>query len=159
MQSRQTLFVRYCPKAAPCKVRLTALCSITRKQKPADSWENCLPVCFEIRTCLHKKYMWIFEHNFVADKKKIRRRAVARQVFFTQYAAKFAEKTRVYACEDRFLQKRADRPQDRLPEQTVPATLAVLKRHTAAFLNGHNAVQLHLLQRTAFHQHRRTLHV
>ena len=36
--------------------------------------------------------MWIFEHNFVADKAKIRRRAVARQVFFTQYAAKFAEK-------------------------------------------------------------------
>ena len=56
-----------------------------------------------VRTCFHKKYMWIFEHNFVADKKKIRRRAVARQVFFTQYAAKFAEKTRVYACEDRFL--------------------------------------------------------
>ena len=54
------------------------------------------------RTCLHKKYMWIFEHNFVADKAKIRRRAVARQVFFTQDAAKFAEKTLVYACEDRF---------------------------------------------------------
>ena len=47
--------------------------------------------------------MWIFEHNFVADKAKIRRRAVARQVFFTQYAAKFAEKTRVSACEDWFL--------------------------------------------------------
>ena len=47
--------------------------------------------------------MWIFEHNFVADKAKIRRRAVARQVFFTQYAAKFAEKTLVYACEDGFL--------------------------------------------------------
>ena len=47
--------------------------------------------------------MWIFEHNFVADKAKMRRRAVARQVFFTQYAAQFAEKTRVYACEDRFL--------------------------------------------------------
>ena len=44
--------------------------------------------------------MWIFEHNFVADKGKIRRRAVARQVFFTQYAAKFAEKTRVYACDE-----------------------------------------------------------
>ena len=54
------------------------------------------------RTCLHKKCVRIFEHNFVADKAKIRRRAVARQVFFTQYAAKFAEKTRVYACEDRF---------------------------------------------------------
>ena len=60
-----------------------------------------LVFCF--RTCLHKKYMWIFEHNFVADKAKIRRRAVARQVFFTQYAAKFAEKTRVSACEDWFL--------------------------------------------------------
>ena len=55
-----------------------------------------------VRTCLHKKYMWIFEHNFVADKAKIRRRAVARQVFFTQDAAKFAEKALVYACEDRF---------------------------------------------------------
>ena len=51
--------------------------------------------------------MWIFEHNFVADKAKIRRRAAARQVFFTQYAAKFAEKTLVYACEDRFLQEKA----------------------------------------------------
>ena len=50
--------------------------------------------------------MWIFEHNFVADKEKMRRQAVARQVFFTQYAAKFAEKTRVYACEDRFLYSR-----------------------------------------------------
>ena len=26
------------------------------------------------RTWLHKKYMWIFEHNFVADKAKMRRR-------------------------------------------------------------------------------------
>jgi len=50
--------------------------------------------------------MWIFEHDFVADKAKMRRRAVARQVFFTQYAAKFAEKTRVYACEDRFLDRK-----------------------------------------------------
>ena len=47
--------------------------------------------------------MWIFEHNLVADKAKIHRQAVARQVFFTQDAAKFAEKTLVYACEDRFL--------------------------------------------------------
>ena len=31
-----------------------------------------------VRTCLHKKYVWIFEHNFVADKAKIRRRAVGR---------------------------------------------------------------------------------
>ena len=30
------------------------------------------------RTCLHKKCMWIFEHNFVADKAKMRRRAVGR---------------------------------------------------------------------------------
>lgn len=27
----------------------------------------------EIRNCLHKKYVRIFEHNFVADKEKIRR--------------------------------------------------------------------------------------
>ena len=47
--------------------------------------------------------MRIFEHNFVADKAKIRRRAVARQEFLTQSAAKFAEKTCAYACEDRFL--------------------------------------------------------
>ena len=46
--------------------------------------------------------MRIFEHNFVADKAKIRRRADARQGFLTQYAAKFAEKTCAYAYEDRF---------------------------------------------------------
>ena len=46
--------------------------------------------------------MRIFEHNFVADKAKIRRRAAARQGFLTQYAAKFAEKTCAYAYEDRF---------------------------------------------------------
>ena len=57
------------------------------------------------RTCLHKKCVRIFEHNFVADKAKIRRRAVARQEFLTQSAAKFAEKTCAYACEDRFLQE------------------------------------------------------
>ena len=58
--------------------------------------------------------MWIFEHNFVADKAKLRRRAVARQVFFTQYAAKFAEKTLVYACEDGFLgETEIEVPQDR----------------------------------------------
>ena len=56
----------------------------------------------KIRTCLHKKCVRIFEHNFVADKAKIRRRAVARQGFLTQSAAKFAEKTCAYACEDRF---------------------------------------------------------
>ena len=57
----------------------------------------------KLRTCLHKKCVRIFEHNFVADKAKIRRRAVARQGFLTQSAAKFAEKTCAYACEDRFL--------------------------------------------------------
>ena len=56
-----------------------------------------------IRTCLHKKCVRIFEHNFAANKAKIRRRAVARQGFLTQSAAKFAEKTCAYACEDRFL--------------------------------------------------------
>ena len=47
--------------------------------------------------------MRIFEHNFVADKAKIRRHAAAWQGFLTQYAAKFAEKTCAYAYEDRFL--------------------------------------------------------
>ncbi len=61
---------------------------------------RCSP--FLIRTCLHKKCMRIFEHNFVADKAKIRRRAAARQGLLTQYAAKFAEKTCAYAYEDRF---------------------------------------------------------
>ena len=50
--------------------------------------------------------MRIFEHNFVADKAKIRRRAAARQGFLTQYAAKFAEKTCAYAYEDRFSARR-----------------------------------------------------
>ncbi|WP_302161340.1 hypothetical protein, partial [uncultured Ruminococcus sp.] len=45
------------------------------------------------RTCLHKKYMWIFEHNFVADKAKICRHTFVWQEFLTQYATKFAEKT------------------------------------------------------------------
>ena len=49
--------------------------------------------------------MRLFEHNFVADKAKIRRRAAARQGFLTQYAAKFAEKTYAYAYEDRFLMR------------------------------------------------------
>ncbi len=56
-----------------------------------------------IRTCLRKKCVRIFEHNFVADKARIRRRAFARQGFLTQSAAKFAEKTCAYACEDGFL--------------------------------------------------------
>ena len=59
--------------------------------------------CKVFRTCLHKKCVRIFEHNFVADKAKIRRWAVALQGFLTQSAAKFAEKTCAYACEDRFL--------------------------------------------------------
>ena len=56
-----------------------------------------------MKTCLHKNCVRIFEHSFVADKAKIRKRAVARQGVFTQSAAKFAEKTCAYACEDRFL--------------------------------------------------------
>ena len=52
--------------------------------------------------------MRIFEHNFVADKAKIRRRAAARQGFLTQYATKFAEKTCAYAYEDRFLHQIVD---------------------------------------------------
>ena len=56
-----------------------------------------------LRTCLHKKCVRIFEHNFVADKAKISGWAVAWQGFLTQSAAKFAEKTYSYDCEDRFL--------------------------------------------------------
>ena len=71
----------------------------------ADNFEHSIlsVVLLVFRTCLHKKCVRIFEHNFVADKAKIRRRAVARQEFLTQSAAKFAEKTCAYACEDRFL--------------------------------------------------------
>ena len=69
---------------------------------------QCFTLCLSVlwkrfRTCLHKKCVRIFEHNFVADKEKMRRRAGARQAFLTQSAAKFAEKTCAYACEDRFL--------------------------------------------------------
>ena len=71
-------------------------------QHVSKVYHNSTKALDDLRTCLHKKYVWIFGHNFVADKAKIRRRAVGRQVFFTQYAAKFAEKTLVYACEDRF---------------------------------------------------------
>lgn len=55
-----------------------------------------------VRTCLHKECVRIFEQHFVADKAKSRRRAVARQRFLTQSAAKFAGNTCAYACEDKF---------------------------------------------------------
>ena len=75
-----------------------------RRGKNGRIWNPTLRLLMgHIRTCLHKKCVRIFEHNFVADKAKIRRRAVARQEFLTQSAAKFAEKTCAYACEDRFL--------------------------------------------------------
>ena len=45
----------------------------------------------------------IFRHNFVGDKAKIRRRAVALQGFLTQSPAKFDEKTCVNPYVDRFL--------------------------------------------------------
>jgi hypothetical protein len=45
------------------------------------------------------------QHSFV-PKQNPASNAVARQVFFTQYAAKFAEKTRVHACEDKFSSKK-----------------------------------------------------
>ena len=47
--------------------------------------------------------MRIFEQIFFADKAKICRHTFVWQEFLTQYATKFAEKTLVYACEDRFL--------------------------------------------------------
>ena len=69
---------------------------------PLQSISRDSPTPADLRTCLHKKCVRIFEHKFVADKAKIRSRAVARQEFLTQSAAKFAEKTCTYACEDRF---------------------------------------------------------
>ncbi|MEE1397219.1 hypothetical protein, partial [Ruminococcus sp.] len=77
-----------CRKAKFIKIR-----SASKKSGASHSVIQRENAVLFFRTCLHKKYMWIFEHNFVAGKAKIRRRAVARQVFFTQDAAKFAEKT------------------------------------------------------------------
>ncbi|MCR4889201.1 MAG: hypothetical protein K5979_08515, partial [Ruminococcus sp.] len=45
----------------------------------------------------------IIRHNFVGDKAKIRRRAVALQGFLTQSPAKFDEKTCMNPYVDRFL--------------------------------------------------------
>ena len=45
----------------------------------------------------------IFRHNFVGDKAKIRRRAVALQGFLTQSPAKFDENTCMNPYMDRFL--------------------------------------------------------
>lgn len=44
-----------------------------------------------------------FQENFVEDKVKFRGLAVASQGTLTHSSAKFAEKTRAIACEDRFL--------------------------------------------------------
>ena len=43
-----------------------------------------------------------FRANFVEDKAKIRRNTPVFQGFLTQYSAKFAEKTCVYAYENKF---------------------------------------------------------
>ena len=56
-----------------------------------------------VRTCPHRVNVWIFRHNFVSDKAKIRRRAVALQGFLTQSLAKFDEKTCMNPYVDRFL--------------------------------------------------------
>jgi len=61
----------------------------------------------------------IIRHNFVGDKAKIRRRAVALQGFLTQSPAKFDEKTCMNPYVDRFLFHR---------EGAVPAAY----RHTSA---------------------------
>ena len=55
------------------------------------------------RTCPHRVNVRIFRHNFVGDKAKIRRRAVALQGSLTQSTAKFDEKTCVNPYVDRFL--------------------------------------------------------
>ena len=56
----------------------------------------------ESRTCTHRVNVRIFRHNFVGDKAKIRRRAVALQGFLTQSTAKFDEKTCMNPYVDRF---------------------------------------------------------
>ena len=56
--------------------------------------------CF--RTCPHRVNVRIIRHNFVGDKAKIRRRAVALQGFLTQSQAKFDEKTCMNPYVDRF---------------------------------------------------------
>ena len=57
----------------------------------------------KVRTCPHRVNVRIFRHNFVGDKAKIRRRAVALQGFLTQSPAKFDEKTCMNPYVDRFL--------------------------------------------------------
>jgi hypothetical protein len=60
--------------------------------------------CSEIfRTYVHRFFVRIFRHKFIADKAKLRRRAVARQVILTQYALNFAKKTYIVFYEHKFL--------------------------------------------------------
>ena len=71
---------------------LTSASFNDRKSRPADNYRNTFAhftlLC--LRTCLHKKCMRIFEHNFVADKAKIRRRAAAlSKVFVTAAVAEY----------------------------------------------------------------------
>ncbi len=47
-------------------------------QHVSKVYHNSTKALDDLRTCLHKKYVWIFEHNFAAGKAKIRRRAVGR---------------------------------------------------------------------------------
>ena len=82
-----------------------------------DDDERILPYCEEedaekfyfqqiltarFRTCPHRVNVRIIRHNFVGDKAKIRRRAVALQGFLTQSPAKFDEKTCMNPYVDRF---------------------------------------------------------
>jgi hypothetical protein len=65
-----------------------------------------------LRTCVHRFFVRIFRHKFIADKAKLRRRAVARQVILTQYALNFAKKTYIVFYEHKFFNpcQRADTP-------------------------------------------------
>jgi hypothetical protein len=59
--------------------------------------------CFGIfRTYVHRFFVRIFRHKFIADKAKLRRRAVARQVILTQYALNFVKKTYIVFYEHKF---------------------------------------------------------
>ena len=56
-----------------------------------------------VRTCLHRIYVRIFEHNLAENKAKICSNMRIFQEFLTQLSAEFAEKTCIYAYVDKFL--------------------------------------------------------
>ena len=72
----------------------------TEKQRAAE--RQLAEIAKISRTCPYRVNVRIFRHNFVSDKAKIRRRAVALQGFLTQSPAKFDEKMCMNPYVDRF---------------------------------------------------------